>query len=423
MGYTETAYKILNRIYSEGAYSTLELHKELENSEEAAIVTRIVLGVLDKDTELEYIVRSVCKKPPKQQVKTILKQGIYCLKYMDSLPDYAVVNNHVELAKKCGLSAYGGFLNATLKNVGRGEFSLPDKKDKSLYLSVKYSKPVWLVEKLFADYGEKDAMKVVAAKPHKYTHVRLNGRKTDKNAFDCYAKKHNLEYTESPAGGFYVKDCREIKRLFSDGRLTYQSETSMLAALALAPENDSMILDLCSAPGGKSVFLSELAPKGAVLACDLHAHRVELVKAYASRMGAGNVQTVKLDAERFHKNFEARFDRVLCDVPCSGLGVVAKQPDILLNKKPEDIAALAQIQKHILDNAAKYLKKGGVLVYSTCTVTKEENDDVVCEFLSNHKNFRLDKMPLPYENDGMLQFFPTDRADGFFIARMVKEND
>lgn len=150
MTYTETAYKILTKVYQDGAYSNIELHKELESSDEAALVTRIVLGVLDKDTELEYIVAKICQKPPKSAVKIILKQGIYCVRYMDSLPDYAVVNNHVNLAKKVGLGAYAGFLNATLKTVIREKVTLPDKEaDPVGYFSVKYSKPKWLVRKLF----------------------------------------------------------------------------------------------------------------------------------------------------------------------------------------------------------------------------------------------------------------------------------
>ena len=421
MTYTETAYKILTKVYQDGAYSNIELHKELESSDEAALVTRIVLGVLDKDTELEYIVAKICQKPPKSAVKIILKQGIYCVRYMDSLPDYAVVNNHVNLAKKVGLGAYAGFLNATLKTVIREKVTLPDKEaDPVGYFSVKYSKPKWLVRKLFSDYGRADAAKIITAKPKKFAHIRLNSLKMTKNSFECYAKKHNLEYSESTVGGYYVKDCPEIKRLFSDGRITYQSETSVMAALAVAPKEGSMILDLCSAPGGKAVLLAELDKGGAVLACDVHEHRVELVKAYAKRMGVTNVQTVKLDARKFYKNFENRFDYVLCDVPCSGLGVVSSRPDILLNKKPEDILELTEIQKDILSNAAKYLKVGGALVYSTCTVIKEENIRQVENFLRENPNFSLEKIDLPPNNDGTLQILPTDKLDGFFIARMVK---
>lgn len=421
MAYTETAYKILCKVYRDGAYSNIELHKELASSDEAATVTRIVLGVLDKDTELEYIVGKICQKMPKAAVKIILKQGIYCIKYMDSLPDYAVVNNHVDLAKKVGLGAYSGFLNATLKTVIREKVSIPDKTaDPVGYFSVKYSKPKWLVEKLFSDYGRDDAVKIITARPKKYAHIRLNGAKMTENAFECYAKKHNLEYSRSSVGGFYVKDCPPIKRLFSDGKITYQSETSVMAALALKPKDGAMILDLCSAPGGKAVLLAQMTKGGAVLATDVHEHRVELVKAYAKRMGVSNVQTAKLDATKFCKNFENRFDYVLCDVPCSGLGVVSSRPDILLNKKPSDIDELVKIQHDILSNAAKYVKVGGVLVYSTCTVIKEENILTVENFLRENPDFSPEKADLPFDNNGILQILPDDKLDGFFIARLVK---
>jgi tRNA and rRNA cytosine-C5-methylases len=217
-----------------------------------------------------------------------------------------------------------------------------------------------------------------------------------------------------------VKLTPEVKKLFKSGEITYQSVTSMKAIKALDVADGNRVLDLCSAPGGKSVLISELNPSGSVVACDLYPHRIELVAGYAKRMNAKNIETEILDATIYEHKFLNGFDRVLVDAPCSALGVTRKEPDILLNRKPDDIAELQRTQKLILSNAAKYLRRGGTLIYSTCTFTKEENSEVIADFLLHNEDFALKSIEGERANDGTLQFYPKDEIDGFFIAKTVK---
>lgn len=420
--YTKVSYDILSKIYREKTYSSLALYRVLEKEPEADLIYKIVLGVLDHNVELEYIISNLTQKSPQTAVKIILKQGIFCIKYMDSLPDYAVINNHVELTKIIGKKQVSGFVNAVLKKVARGEYSLPDEKNKIEYYNVKYSKPVWLVEKLIADYGENTAVNIMSAAPYELTHIRVNTLKISNSELENYLKSNDIEFLPSEAGGYLLKLTAKIKQLFNEGKITYQSITSMFAVSALDVKNHQKVLDICSAPGGKSALIAEQNCDGTVLACDLYPHRISLVNSYAKRMGIKNIQTQVMDATEFEPVMVKQFDRVLADVPCSALGIIRKQPDILLNRKSEDINDLKQLQLTILNNASAYLKKGGILVYSTCTITKEENTETVNEFLSQHPEFKLDKINLNYKNNGTIQFLPAGAVDGFFIAKFVREN-
>lgn len=418
MDYTRKSYEILDKIYRGGAYSTIALGQV--SGEDSHLVTRIVKGVLERDTELEYIISRLVGRPAKNVLKLILKQGIFCLKYMSSLPDYAVINNHVELCKQLGKRQNAGFINATLKNAAAGKYALPEPSDGDLYLSVKYSKPLWFIEKLRADYGNEKAVEIISVKPSDRLHIRVNGLKLTKNDFENYIKRHNLEYSVSPAGGYYIKGGRLLDELFLQGKITYMSESSMYAVKALGIKPYSQVLDLCAAPGGKCVYAAELDTGGMVEAGDIYPHRVNLIKSYAKRMGVHNVDACVRDAAEAHKNFIGRFDYVLADVPCSGLGVFNRKPDVLL-KKNADCADLTALQKKILFNAADYVKEGGILVYSTCTLSKRENEDVVAEFLKTRKDFCLSKADIPFVNDGIITIFPDNEGrTGFFIARFVK---
>lgn len=421
-GYTKICYDILSKIYREKAYSTLALYKMLENEPEADLINRIVLGVLERNVELDYIINQLSQKSPQLAVKIILKQGIYCLKYMNSLPDYAVINNNVELTKAIGKQQVSGFVNAVLNKVARGEYLLPNENNIIDFYSIRFSKPTWLVEKLFADFGNDTAINILSATPYELTHIRENSLKTTKKELEDYLIDNNIVYSKSEVGGFLLKISPKIKHLFNKGIITYQSITSMLTVDALDVKNGQKVLDICSAPGGKSVLIAEKNINGLVLACDIYPHRITLVNKYANRMGVKNIKTKVLDATIFQADMVNAFDRVLVDVPCSALGITRKHPDILLNRTLLDIDDLKKVQLKILTNASSYLKKGGVLVYSTCTITKEENIEVINEFLAENRNFKLQKIDLDYKNNGTLQFLPAGAIDGFFIAKLVKEN-
>jgi len=414
--YLEPSYKILSKVFKEKTYSTQALSGgEVIND----AVTRIVYGVLDKNIELEYIINSLCGKKPQESVKILLKIGAYCLLYMDNLPDYAVVNEAVELAKTIGKSGVAGFINAVLKRICRREFQRPKQGDKD-YLSVKHSKPDWFIDRLFLEYGAETALQVLEEQQPDEEHIRVNGAKTSPDAVKKTLAAQSIEFEQSAAGGIAVRNVPEIKSMFLCGLITYQSPSSMLAVHALAPADGAKILDLCAAPGGKSVYIAELCPLSTVYACDLHEHRVKLISSYKERMCVANIKEMQNDALKFNADFEGKFDYVLVDAPCSALGTFRKHPDVFLRYDERSIEELSAIQQKLLQAASRYVAQGGVLLYSTCTLFKRENNDVINAFLARNGSFSLDKCPIPYDNGGTYAILPKDIWDGFFIARLKK---
>lgn len=411
--YLFSSYNALSKIFKEGAYVSDAVYKEIEGDENADIIYRIVMGVLEKNNELDFKLSKLVDKRPKSAICIVLKQGIYCLDYMDSLPDYAVVNNSVDLAKTINKGAYKGFVNVVLKRAATEKISLPDG-DGAYALSIRYGYPEWAINKIFSEYGREKGKEIVAAQKRGGTHVRTNGLIYSDEKFERDLENAGYKF-EKTKTGYYVSMNPLLKKLFIEGRITYQSLTSTYAALALDVKDGQNVLDVCSAPGGKAIFVAEKKPTANVVACDIHPHRVELIGAYARRMHVKNVTPTLFDGTAFNKEWEGHFDRVLCDVPCSAMGVVKKQPDVLLNRNENDIAALKKVQYSILDNAKNYVKRGGLLVYSTCTIFKEENDDNVEEFLKNNKDFEK----YPSEFDG--QYLPCDTHDGFFIRRLRRK--
>ncbi len=413
--YILTAFDVLDHVFRDGAYSTIELNRKLKETEEdKAKITHIVYGVLEKNFELDRVIDVLCKKRPKGAALTLLKVGMYAVRYMD-VPNYAVVNLTVEAAKQRGKQGVSGFINAVLKR--SADVVLPPEKDEVSRLSREFGVPLWIVKRLYERFAEKTEG-IFSFVPK--THVRFNLREDIKDV-DAFCKTRGLSVSPSVlpfcryAEGS-VENCREY---------TCQSLSSVLAVLAMGIADGSSVLDVCSAPGGKAVFASELNQKGSVEAWDLHVHRVRLVNFYAGRMGAENLTASVCDATVFQPEKEGKFDFVLCDAPCSGLGVLGSRPDVRLNRKEEDIAKLASLQKQILENAARYVRKGGVLLYSTCTLLKEENEDVVEGFLKEHPEFVSERIQLPIEpfliDDRSVTLLPTvNGTEGFFMARMRK---
>lgn len=410
----DRAIKILNSVFSDGTYGNVALSG---GEKPGGLTTLLVYGVLEKNIRLEYILNSLIEKKPKPVICTLLKIGAYALLYTDNLPDYAIVSECVETAKMNGKGGVGGFVNAVLKKVASKAFKLPSVGDKD-YLSVTYSKPQWFIEKLFKEYGEKISEEILTLPLYDKEHVRVNERLSSIEEVENTLKKTGVEFEESLAGGLIVRDRAEVERLFDKGIVTFQSPSSMLAVKALSPEDGSKILDLCSAPGGKAVYMAELCPSSVITACDVHEHRINLIQHYKQRMRTPNVKAALADASVFDPQWENAFDYVLLDAPCSCFGTFRKHPDVFLNKSPEDIKKLAALQRSIADNAVRYLKKGGVLVYSTCTLFKEENGEIADYIIS--KGLRPEHMPIPLENDGRVTILPHEEWDGFFIARFKK---
>lgn len=417
----DQALKILIKVFSEGTYSNMAFYGE----DVSDMATKLVYGVLENNIQIEYILSELVTKKPQNAVYVLLKIGTYALCNLTDVPKFAIVSECVEVAKKNGKGGASGFVNAVLKKVADGKYDMPSE-DMDNYLSIKYSKPQWFIDKTIERYGKEAVVQMLDEPYDALEHIRVNSRlATWEDVEKCLAK-HKERFEKTNVGGYKVRATDCVKRMFDKGLVTYQSPSSMLAVQALGVKDGAKILDLCSAPGGKAVYMSELCPHSTIAACDLHPHRVALIQKYKNRMHVPNVKAVQADATKFNEEWAGKYDFVLVDAPCSCLGTYRKHPDVFLTRSESDIYALAQTQKAIAKNALGYLKAGGVMVYSTCTLFREENDDVVDTLLSSGQAVleRIDCKGIDggkYNgNDGRIQILPHAEYDGFYIARLRK---
>lgn len=417
----DSAYKILSKVYQDGTYSNMAFLGERVSD----MSTRLVYGTLEENVKIDYILSQLIEKKPQKSVLTLLKIGTYALLNLSDVPKFAIVSECVEVAKSNGKGGASGFINAVLKKVADGKYSLPKESDEN-YLSVTYSKPQWFCDKLEKQYGKEVAHIILSAKSTTLEHIRINSRMATESDVEFLLKKNKTDFKKSDVGGYIVKANDAVRHMFDKGLVTFQSPSSILAVKALGVTDGAQILDICSAPGGKAVYMSELCPHGKVVACDLYAHRVALIQKYKNRMHTPNVKAVQADACVLNDEWKDTFDFVLCDAPCSCLGTFKKHPDVFLNKDESCISELAATQRQILENAAKYLKVGGAMVYSTCTLFEEENENVVQDFLEKYVDFVLEHVSglekidggKYLDNKGMIQILPHDEYDGFFIAKI-----
>lgn len=417
----DSAYKILSKVYQDGTYSNMAFLGERVSD----MSTRLVYGTLEENVKIYYILSQLIEKKPQKSVLTLLKIGTYALLNLSDVPKFAIVSECVEVAKSNGKGGASGFINAVLKKVADGKYSLPKESDEN-YLSVKYSKPQWFCDKLEKQYGKEVARIILSAKSTTLEHIRINSRMATESDVEFLLKKNKTDFKKSDVGGYIVKANDTVRHMFDKGLVTFQSPSSILAVKALGVTDGAQILDICSAPGGKAVYMSELCPHGKVVACDLYPHRVALIQKYKNRMHTPNVKAVQADACVLNEEWKDAFDFVLCDAPCSCLGTFKKHPDVFLNKDESCISELAATQRKILENAAKYLKVGGAMVYSTCTLFEEENENVVHDFLEKNVDFVLEHISglekidggKYLDNKGMIQILPHDEYDGFFIAKI-----
>lgn len=405
------ACDILSKIYKEDAFGSIELNKRIGGASNQAVVTRLVYGVLQKDTELDYYISKLTSKRPGRSEAVLLKAGLYCLKYMDSFPDYAVVDETVEMCEKIGKRQLKGFVNGVLKSFIANGKTVELPKDRIGLLSVETSVPSWLVKAYVKQYGYDKTKEFLSVGEFTKEHIRNNSRVWTLNQLKSSLDEHNIQYIESEAGGLFVDNTGYIKELNAQGKVTYQSMTSMLAVQALELKDGEKMLDACAAPGGKSVYARELADVD-ITACDIHEHRLDLIRAYAARMKTDGIKAVLCDAAEYNVGFDSEFDKILCDVPCSGLGVANKKPDIYLRASMQKVEELSKIQYAILSNVSRYLKSGGRLVYSTCTTLREENYNIVGRFVKENPAWHIVRHKI-YLPDGK-------GCDGFFIAVLEK---
>ncbi len=436
----EAAFVSLKKFESRGIYTNIEADNTIGKynleGPERALYTALFYGVVEKQITLDYYLGQLSARPLEtldENVRIILRIGLYQLMYFERVPAYAVLDSAARLTRRFAANSAVAYVNAILREYTRRQGSLPlptgmDPGNRMYRLSVISSLPIWLCDRWRQTYGEQKAeaiAKALSQPPSMF--LRTNTLKTDTEALLSALAERGCGAVRTALSGNGVRLRRPMPvgdiYGFDEGLWFVQDEASQLCAEILAPEPGMAVLDACACPGGKSFALAMLMQnRGRVLSCDLHENKLSLVRSGAQRLGIQIVETAQKNGSEFVPAFENAFDRVLCDVPCSGFGVIAKKPEIR-HKPPEEGERLPKIQYKILENCARYVRPGGVLVYSTCTLDPYENEYNVRKFLLAESDFEL----LPFAvgsrraEDGMLTLFPDEfGCDGFFIAGMRK---
>ena len=420
MNIRRQALDALCDITDRGAYANLRV-KQLTASlpeREANLAAALVYHSLDHLLTIDYYLSHFVKGTQKPIIRGILRLGVCELLYL-STPAHAAINESVALTKEVGKSGLASFVNAVLRNIDRARASLPPFPAEPIArLSIQYSYPEWIVREWVSRFGEAQA-EALLSHPVSRLEVRAQypfTREELQQTLPVASEGNQLdENSLALASGFDLAS----NPLFLEGKFTVMGESAMLACRALGDMHGKRVLDACSAPGGKSAYLASLMQNDIHLTCcELHPHRKELLDKTLARLHV-SAETMVKDAAVFDPAFEAAFDGVLIDAPCSGLGLLGDKPDIRYSKSEADITALVEIQKNILDVCARYVKPGGVLVYATCTISLRENEEQVAAFLRTHMEFTLEEIPIVLSNGGQIQLLPhVHHTDGFFIARM-----
>jgi 16S rRNA (cytosine967-C5)-methyltransferase len=450
-GPRELALEVLRRVEEQGAYSGLALNAMLTEADlsrpDAALATELVYGTIQRLNTIDYVLSPRVKGWPTKVepwVRCLLRLSYYQLRWLDRIPAHAAVDEAVRIAKKRGHAGIAGLVNGVLRGVLRDgvEVKLPAGLSPAERISLTHSHPAWLVERWIAAYGESAAEALCEAgnePPH--MSVRVNRLSTDRKAMLEEMAHAGLEVRPSPLSedGIIAVRAGSLADTpwFRDGRFSVQDESSMLVAASAAPEPGMTVLDCCAAPGGKSTHLAEIMRnEGKVISNDVHAHKKALIDKQKERLGITIIDTMTADAEALDETLPpASMDIVLLDAPCSGFGVIRRKPEIKWNKTEADIAGLAELQHRLLHAAGALVKSGGRLVYSTCTITPEENEEAVRRFLAEHPEFEPDTdwpdavleplkaqgiLPSPFE--GQVQILPHQfGSDGFFMARLRRK--
>lgn len=428
----EQAMLCLHAVNAQGAYSNMAVKECFaKNSEfsprDRAFVSALVYGTLKRQITIDYIIGLYSKiklKKISPYILSILRMGIFQLKFTDRVPASAAVNESVELAKRYAHKA-AGFVNGVLRSAERGKIEYP--QDASLAMSVEYSFPEWICKLWCEDYGEEFARELMAGlNGEPEISLRVNTLKTDAAAVLselAEARKSDIFDYAVLSAGFDVAG----SRVYKDGLVTAQDISAMTASVVLLPKPGEAVLDLCAAPGGKTTHMAQLMEnRGSITACDIHEHKLRLIEQNAKRMGIDIIKTRCIDASKPKDEWRGKFDRVLADVPCSGLGIIRRKPDIKLKREEN----LEQLQYEILKRAAEYVKPGGEILYSTCTLNRRENEEIIEKFLKENEGFaavditpRLpEKLRRAEARKGHITLFPNiDGTDGFFIAGLERK--
>lgn len=425
MNTREIILKTLYDVEINGAYFNRALSAAIAKCSEIdrRFLTELVYGVTKNKLMLDYIISrfaSVKIKKMSPWVHLILQMGTFQMYYMDKIPPSAACNESVKLAKKYAHSASVRFVNGVLRSIAKNidNIPLPDKTDTITYLSTLYSYPLWMSEKLVKEYGAENAEHIMreSNRSHPVT-LRVNTLKTTREQLLALLKSEGAHAKPCELFENFITVCGKLNitalKSYKDGLFSLQNLSSYRAAAALSPKSGSYVMDICAAPGGKSCAMAELMNnKGEILSFDIHAHKTKLIDASALRLGINIIKSSQHDGTQFMREYEEKADYVMLDAPCSGLGVIHKKPDIKWTRSENDITELAKLQSALLDTASKYLKIGGVLLYSTCTLLKEENENITNSFLRLNKGF---------EKLSEITIFPSENGEsGFYICKLKR---
>ena len=426
------SYCVLNKVYSEKAFVKQAINSTFIEEKNRPKTTKIVYGVLDNDIRLSYYISRLCPKNPKLVVRTILKIAMYNIEFLGKSP-YTVTDSSVTLCKKLGKGGMSGFVNAVLRRISREKDAppQPDTGDIIEDISIRYSHPSWLVRRFFARLGREETEALLASNntPPPVA-ARVNTLRASKEEAIRLLEAQQVGVEPHPflPDALLLFHTGGIDRLdaYQNGSITIQDSASQLCALALAPQPGSRMLDLCAAPGGKSfACAAQMQNCGEIIACDLHPHRVKLISDGAQRLGIRILRPMQADGTVFRPDWEGLFDFVLVDAPCSGIGVIRRKSEIRY-KTESSLFQLPPVQAALLSNAGRYVRPGGILVYSTCTLLQEENEAVFTAFLEKNGDFLPYDFNLPgvgASTGGMLTLWPQKTGtDGFFIAKARKSD-
>ena len=450
----EVALKTLYKIDKDEAYSNISLNeminknKSILNKKDIGLISEIVYGVTTWRLTLDEIIKKHSKiriKKISTWILNILRMSIYQIIFLDKIPKSAAVNEGVNLAKRYGNKGSIGFVNAILRNINEDDYKeLFNEKDELERISKTTSMPKWIIQELKEEGLDNnkilDICKNSNIRPK--ISIRVNNLKTTKEELKEILNKEGIESKDGILKDFLVLERAsglENLESFKNGLFTVQDEAAGLTALILNPKQDEKILDACSSPGGKTTYLAEIMEdKGKIDAWDVHEHRTKLVDENAKRLGIKIIETKVEDASIYKEEYKNKFDKILLDVPCLGIGVLKRKPDIKWQKKKEDIEEISELQFNILNTCSKYLKEGGELIYSTCSIFKKENRDIILKFLNENENSNFEivkinnileekvekKFFLNYlVDDKFLEVYQNNNTDGFFICKLVKKGN
>ena len=436
------ALEALYKIDNEEAYSNIVLDELLNKNRNALsnkdinFISELLYGVTTWKLTLDTIIQKYSKikiKKISPWVINILRMGAYQIVFLDKVPKSAAVNESVNLCKKYGVKSVG-FVNAILRKIEKKDYlELFEIKDEIEKISKTNSMPQWIVKELAKEFDTEKVNEICEnsnLKP-KIT-IRVNNLKTTKSELIKKLQSKKIEVEEGSLEDFlYLKNVKNITKLeeYKQGLFTMQDESAGLTALVLNPKEGENILDCCSAPGGKTTYIAEIMNNnGNIIAWDLHKKRLEKVKENSKRLGINIIKTEVNDATILKEEYIEKFDKILIDAPCLGLGVIKRKPDIKWQRKFEDIIGISKIQEKILNICSKYLKKGGILVYSTCSIIQAENDIIIQNFINDSifdleeiNNINISKIENKIERKGVKKLYPNEKMDGFFIAKLIKK--